>query len=60
MNPLPDKGAPKQENDKITNNQIVDMDREIPKAVRDKERNKRIIRYGCIGVASSLSVCSSP
>ncbi len=27
------------------------MDREIPKAVRDKERNKRIIRYGSIGVA---------
>lgn len=56
MNPLPDKGAPKQENDKITNNQIVDMDREIPKAVRDKERNKRIIRYGCIGVAGIVVI----
>lgn len=26
------------------------MDREIPKAVRNKERNKKIIRYGSIGV----------
>lgn len=56
MNPLSDKGAPKQENDKITNNQIVDMDREIPKAVRDKERNKRIIRYGSIGVAGIVVI----
>ena len=28
------------------------MDREIPKEVRNKERNKKIIRYGGIGVAS--------
>ena len=27
------------------------MDREIPKEVRNKERNKKIIRYGAIGVA---------
>ncbi|MDO4165446.1 MAG: HlyD family efflux transporter periplasmic adaptor subunit [Bacteroides sp.] len=27
------------------------MDREIPKEVRVKERNKKLIRYGCIGVA---------
>lgn len=32
------------------------MDREIPKAVRDKERNKRIIRYGCIGVAGIVVI----
>lgn len=27
------------------------MDREIPKEVRQKERNKKIIRYSAIGVA---------
>ena len=27
------------------------MDREIPKEVRQKERNKKIIRYSSIGVA---------
>ncbi len=32
------------------------MDREIPKAVRDKERNKRIIRYGSIGVAGIIVI----
>ena len=32
------------------------MDREIPKAVRNKERNKKIIRYGGIGVASIVVI----
>ena len=32
------------------------MDREIPKAVRNKERNKKIIRYGAIGVAGIVVV----
>ena len=32
------------------------MDREIPKAVRNKERNKKIIRYGSIGVASIVVI----
>ena len=32
------------------------MDREIPKAVRNKERNKKIIRYGGIGVASVIVI----
>ena len=32
------------------------MDREIPKAVRNKERNKKIIRYGGIGVASIIVI----
>ena len=32
------------------------MDREIPKAVRDKERNKRIIRYGSIGGAGIIVI----
>ena len=27
------------------------MDREIPKEVRNKERNKKIIRYGGMGAA---------
>ena len=27
------------------------MDREIPKEVRDKERKKKFIKYGAIGVA---------
>ena len=31
------------------------MDREIPKEVRNKERNKKIIRYGAIGVAGTRS-----
>lgn len=36
------------------------MDREIPKEVRQKERNKKIIRYSAIGVAELLlSVYSS-
>ena len=30
------------------------MDREIPKEVRNKERNKKMIRYGGIGVASII------
>lgn len=33
------------------------MDREIPKEVRNKERNKKIIRYGVIGVAGVIVVC---
>lgn len=33
------------------------MDREIPKEVRNKERNKKIIRYGVIGVAGVIAVC---
>ena len=32
------------------------MDREIPKAVRNNERNKKIIRYGGIGVASIVVI----
>ena len=32
------------------------MDREIPKEVRNKERNKKIIRYGAIGVAGNWEV----
>ncbi len=32
------------------------MDREIPKEVRNKERNKKIIRYGAIGVGGNLGV----
>ena len=32
------------------------MDREIPTAVRNKERNKKIIRYGGIGVASIVVI----
>ena len=34
------------------------MDREIPKEVRNKERNKKIIRYGAIGVAGIVVVLS--
>lgn len=33
------------------------MDREIPKEVRNKERNKKIIRYGVIGTAGVIVVC---
>ncbi len=33
------------------------MDREIPKEVRNKERNKKIIRYGVIGAAGVIVVC---
>ncbi len=32
------------------------MDREIPKEVRQKERNKKIIRYSAIGVASIIAI----
>lgn len=32
------------------------MDREIPKEVRDKERNKKIIRYSSIGIAVVIAV----
>ncbi|WP_044270151.1 efflux RND transporter periplasmic adaptor subunit [Bacteroides timonensis] len=32
------------------------MDREIPKEVRNKERNKKFIRYGGIGVASVIVI----
>ena len=32
------------------------MDREIPKEVRNKERNKKIIRYGAIGVGGNVLV----
>ena len=35
---------------------LKDMDREIPKEVRNKERNKKIIRYGAIGVAGIVVV----
>ena len=42
--------------DKIINNSIFNMDREIPKEVRNKERNKKIIRYGGIGVASVIVI----
>ena len=33
-----------------------DMDREIPKEVRNKERNKKIIRYGGMGAAGIVVV----
>ena len=33
-----------------------DMDREIPKEIRQKERNKKIIRYSSIGVASIVVI----
>ena len=32
------------------------MDREIPKEVRDKERKKKIIKYGAIGVAAVVCI----
>ena len=32
------------------------MDREIPKEVRKKERNKKIIRYSSIGVAGIIVI----
>lgn len=32
------------------------MDREIPKEVRDKERKKRFIKYGAIGVAAVVCI----
>ena len=32
------------------------MDREIPKEVRNKERNKKIIRYSSIGAAGIILV----
>ena len=32
------------------------MDREIPKEIRQKERNKNIIRYSSIGVASIVVI----
>ena len=32
------------------------MDREIPKEVRNKERNKKIIRYGGMGAAGIVVV----
>lgn len=32
------------------------MDREIPKEVRQKERNKKYIRYGCIGVGTIVVI----
>ena len=32
------------------------MDREIPKEIRQKERNKKIIRYSSIGVASIVVI----
>ena len=44
------------ETDKIINNSIFNRDREIPKEVRNKERNKKIIRYGGIGVASIIVI----
>ncbi len=31
------------------------MDREIPKEIRQKERNKRIMKYG--GIATSIAIC---
>ena len=34
------------------------MDREIPKEVRQKERNKKIIRYSSIGVTSIIAILS--
>ena len=48
--------AEQVETDKIINNSIFNMDREIPKEVRNKERNKKIIRYGGIGVASVIVI----
>lgn len=33
------------------------MDREIPKEVRTKERNKKIIRFGAIGVIGIAGIC---
>ena len=42
--------------DKIINTSIFNLDREIPKEVRNKERNKKIIRYGGIGVASVIVI----
>ena len=35
------------------------MDREIPKEVRQKERNKKIIRYSSIGVESIVVIVIS-
>ena len=32
------------------------MDREIPKEVRDKERKKKLIQYGAIGVAAAVCI----
>ena len=32
------------------------MDREIPKEIRQKERNKKIIKYGAIGVAAVVCI----
>lgn len=32
------------------------MDREIPKEVRNKERNKKIIRYSAIGVTAVVVI----
>ena len=32
------------------------MDREIPKEVRDKERKKKFIKYGAIGVAAGVGI----
>ena len=32
------------------------MDREIPKEVRNKERNKKIIRYGGMGAAGIVVI----
>ena len=32
------------------------MDREIPKEVRDKERKKKFIKYGAIGVAAVVCI----
>ena len=34
------------------------MDREIPKEVRNKERNKKIIRYGGMGAAGIVVILS--
>ena len=34
------------------------MDREIPKEVRQKERNKKIIRYSAIGGRSYCCQCT--
>ena len=35
------------------------MDREIPKEVRDKERKKKFIKYGAIGVAAVVCIASA-
>ena len=32
------------------------MDREIPKEVRIKERNKKLVKYGIIGVVSVICI----